>query len=149
MAAANIPFGPGELTIGEVGTEIDVSCLVNSMQLVPSKDQGDPKTKLCGDVVAGAVSYTWALSGNVDQDNAVAAGFAAFCYENRGTTQTFTFTPNTAAGASATGQLVVDPLTFGGEEFGEDMVSDIEFSVVGDPTITFGTGATMAASEAA
>jgi hypothetical protein len=147
MTTANIPLGPGTLKIGATGSELDVSCLVNNAKITPNKDQGDSKTKLCGDVSAGAVDYTFALTGNVDQDVAMADGLSALCWESAGTEQGFTFTPNTAAGASAVGTLVLDPLDFGGDEYGEDMTSDFEFTIVGKPTITWGTGITGASSE--
>lgn len=140
-----VKLGPGELTLGETGTELDASCQVNNLKIAPTKDQGDSKTKLCGTVVPGAVDYTFALTGNVDQDVATAAGLSALCWESAGTEVPFTFTPNTAAGATATGTVILDPLDFGGDEYGEDMTSDIEFAIVGKPTITWGTGTPPAA----
>jgi hypothetical protein len=50
----------------------------------------------------------------------------------------FTFTPNTAAGTTATGTLVLDPLDIGGDDSDVKMTSDFEWAVVGRPTVTFG-----------
>ena len=141
-------LGPGTLEIGTVGSEIDVSCLVNNAVIAADKDEGDATTKLCGDVRAGTVTYTYALSGNMDTDVADDAGFFALSQAEPGSQQTFTFTPNTAAGTSATGTLVIDPLDFGADESGADLTSDFEFTIVGRPTYTYpAAGVTAADSE--
>ena len=147
-------LGPGELTIGATGTEVDVSCLINNAVISMSKDEGDTTTKLCGTVVPGAVTYTYTLGGNVDHDITDPAGLFAMSQEQAGEQIAFTFTPSTEAGTSATGTLVIDPLDFGGDETGVVMASDFEFSLVGAPVYVYGTGAaatetTTAKSDAA
>ena len=138
-------LGPGELTIGATGSEIDVSCLINNATIVASKDQGDSTTKLCGTVKPGATTYTYALSGNIDTDVALATGFFALSQSAPGTEQAFSYTPNTdviapATGVTqATGTLVIDPLDFGGDTMGETMTSDFEFSIVGKPVYAYDT----------
>ena len=141
MTTSNQPLGPGTLTIGETGTPIDASCLVNNAKITVSKDQADSTTKLCGDVAAGSTTYTFSLTGNVDQDLATATGLHALSWNSAGTTQPFTFTPNTDVGATATGDLTIDPLEFGGDEMGADMTSDFEWLCTGKPVIVYGTGA--------
>ena len=142
MAAGDThKLGPGELTIGATGTEIDVSCLINNATISMSKDEGDSVTKLCGDVVPGTVTYTYALSGNVDTDISDPAGLFALSQSAPGTSQAFTFTPSTEAGTAAAGTLVIDPLDFGGDETGQTMTSDFEFTIVGKPTYTYATPA--------
>ena len=146
MAAGDtFPLGPGELTIGATATPIDISCLVNNAVIAAEKDQGDDQTKLCGTVKAGAVKYTYTLSGNLDTDVDDPAGFFALSQTAPGTELDYTFTPNTAAGTAAAGKLIVDPLDFGGDTTGETMTSDFEFSLVGKPTYTYGAGAATAA----
>ena len=140
MTASNIPLGPGTLTIGEVGTEIDASCLINNAKITWEKTQDDPKTKLCGDVSAGATTYTATLEGNVDQDLADATGLHHLSTSAKGTEVAFTYTPHTATGASATGTLTIDPLDFGGDEMGKDMTSDFAWVITGDPVYVYGTG---------
>lgn len=142
-------LGPGTLEIGATGTEIDVSCLVNNAVIAADKDQGDSTTKLCGTVKPGATTYAFTLSGNMDTDLADDAGFFALSQSAAGTEQSFTFTPNTEAGTSATGTLVIDPLDFGGDETGATMTSDFEFAIVGKPTYTFPAAAAVAASSSA
>jgi hypothetical protein len=140
-------LGPGTLEIGTTGTEIDISCLVNNATIAADKDEGDATTKLCGDVRAGSVAYTYALSGNMDTDVADAAGFFALTQSAPGTEQSFVFTPSTAAGTSAAGTLVIDPLDFGADESGADLTSDFEFTIVGQPVYTYPTGGGAAAFE--
>lgn len=136
-------LGPGELTIGATGTEIDISCLINNATIAATKDQGDSTTKLCGTVKPGATNYTYALSGNIDTDVALASGIFALSQSNPGTVQPFVFTPNSdftapaTAGTTATGTLVLDPLDFGGDTMGETMTSDFEFSLVGAPVYSY------------
>jgi len=139
-------LGPGTLTIGAIGTPIDVSCLVNNATLTSDKDEGDSTTKLCGDVKPGAVTYTYSLSGNTDTDIADPAGLFALSQAEPGSQQDFSFTPSTEAGTVATGTLVIDPLDFGGDTTGETMTSDFEFTLVGAPVYDFGGG--VAADEA-
>lgn len=130
-------LGPGTLTIGATGSEIDVSCLLNNAAVEPSKTSTDPTTKLCGLVRAGTVSYTYQLTGNVDVDAGNAAGLFALTWSAPGSVQPFTFTPSTALGTSVAGTLVVDPLRLGADEFGADLTSDIAFDVVGQPVVTY------------
>lgn len=134
-------FGPGTLQLGETGTPIDVSCLVNSMRIAMSKDQGDDTTKLCGTVKPGKITYTYALSGNIDIDPEDPAGVFVTSQSVPGTQVPFTYTPNTEEGTTATGTVIIDPLDFGGDEYGVDMTSDLEWAIVGKPTYTPGGGA--------
>lgn len=130
-------FGPGTLQIGEVGSEIDVSCFVNSMRITASKDESDSTTKLCGTVKPGKITYTYSLTGNLDIDSEDPDGFFALSQAAPGTQVPFTFTPNTPTETTASGTVVIDPLDFGADEYGDDMTSDIEFTIVGAPTYEF------------
>jgi hypothetical protein len=132
-------LGPGTLTIGVTGTEIDVSCLLNNASLTSEKDEQDSTTKLCGDVRAGSVTYKYTLGGNVDTDIGDASGLFALSQSAPGSEQTFEFTPSTALGTMAAGTLIIDPLDFGADEMGADLTSDFEFTVVGSPDWTYAT----------
>lgn len=137
----SIVLGPGTLEIGAVGSEIDVSCLVNGARVTPTKTEGDATQKLCGSKSPGAITYTAKLTGNLDVDvDDGAAGLFALSWASPGTQQAFTFTPNTADGTAATGTLVIDPLDFGADAYGDTLTSDFEFTIVGDVTFTYGTG---------
>jgi hypothetical protein len=132
-------FGPGELKIGATGSEIDASCSVNSLRIAATADRGDSKTMLCGTVKAGSVRYDYEMTGNLDLDlESGAASLFALSQENPGSTQDFTFTPNTDGGTSAVGQLILDPLDFGADEYGSIMNSDVTWTLVGAPTYTYG-----------
>ena len=132
-------FGPGVLKIGDTGSEIDVSCLVNNLQITASPDRGDSKTMLCGTVKAGAVRYDYEMSGNLDLDlDDGATSLFALSQESPGSTQAFIFTPNTAGETTAAGELILDPLAFGsGDGYGERMNSDVTWTIVGSPTYTY------------
>jgi hypothetical protein len=130
-------FGPGTLTIGETGTSVDCSCLVNSMQITTNVDEGDDSTKLCGTVVPGTRTYTYTLTGNVDTDEeAGAAGLFALSQDADGTT--------------ASGKVIINPLDFGSDgAYGDVMASDLEWKLVGKPEYVYGTGgAVLEADEA-
>lgn len=132
-----IPLGPGTLKIGATGTEIDVSCQINNAKVAASKNQDDDRTMLCGDVKPGKVTYTYALSGNMDTDVDNDAGIFALSQASPGSQQAFTFVPNTEVGTEAAGTLIIDPLDFGADESGAPLQSDFEFSLVGQPTYTY------------
>ena len=139
-------FGPGTLTIGEVGSPIDVSCQIISCQIEWDKDKDDDQVVLCGDTVAGATTYTATLTGEMFQDVADAAGILFYSWANKGATVPFTFTPNTAEGTSAAGDVVLDPLTFGSDEPKANMTSDFTWDCVGEPVLTAGTPLAMSAA---
>lgn len=138
-------LGPGTLKIGAIGSEIDISCNVNGARVTADKTEGDSTTKLCGSKVPGSVTYDAKLTGNIDIDSADgAASFFALTWVEPGTEQPFTFTPNTEEGTSAAGTLVIDPLDFGADKYGDTLTADFEFSVTGTVTYTFTAGgATM------
>lgn len=129
-------LGPGTLTIGATGTEVDASCLINNAKITNEKDQADSTTKLCGDVVTGAVTYTYALEGNTDIDPADPDGLFMLCHNNAGQEFPFTFVPNTADGTTAAGVIVLDPLAFGADNYGDDLTSDFSFALKDKPTYT-------------
>src|SRR6478609_682122 len=143
-------FGPGTLKIGETGTEIDVSCQVNNLVLTQAPNRGDSKGMLCGTTKAGSVTYDKTLEGNLDLDlDAGADGLFYLSQQYPGSEQTFTFTPNTAGGDTATGTLILDPMDFGSTEgYGALMGSDVSW-IVTDVTITPGSGGGAAAATGA
>ena len=129
-------FGPGTLKIGEVGEEIDVSCLVNNATLSASPNTSDPTTKLCGTQKPGATTYTCTLAGNMDIDPDDPDGIFCLSWASPGEELPFVFIPNSEDGTSASGMLTLVPLDFGsGDQFGADMTADFEFQVLWKPTI--------------
>jgi len=143
-------LGPGTLKIGETGTELDISCLVNNVSIVPDISEGDSKTMLCGTTKRAADTITWAIEGNVDVDAGLAAGFFAQTWKNIGTVQSFTFTPSAEVGTTVTGQLKLAPLELGADNYGDFLNSDFSFGLENfDPAtaVVYGDeGAPLAAS---
>jgi len=139
-------FGPGTLKIGATGTEIDVSCLVNSCTITADKNEGDSTTKLCGTTKPGAITYSFHMDGNIDIDSALSGGLFALSQEEAGSEQAFEYVPNDeitaplTAATKAAGTLILDPLDFGGDTAGEYMASDFSFTIVDKPAYTYGDG---------
>lgn len=133
MPAQTESLGPGELTFGAVGGEIDFSCQLTAATLTPSVDQDDDTPVLCGDTVPGDRRYTFELEMSVLQDWR-AEGITAFSYENKGTAVEFQFSPDTDGGPLVTGTVMVDPMNLGGE-VAQRATADWTLSVVGDPVI--------------
>lgn len=132
-------FGPGTLKFGDVATPIDASCLVNSLRITMSKDEGDSTTKLCGTVKPGKITYTYSMSGNLDTDADDGSGLFALSQAEPGSQVPFEFTPNTEGETKAEGVVIIDPMDFGADEFGDTLASDIEWTLVGAPTYTYPT----------
>lgn len=131
-------FGPGVLTIGATGSEIEASCLVNSARITMTKDQSDSVTKLCGTVRPGSTSYSYQFTGNVDIDpERGAAGLFALSQDAAGTEQPFTFTPDSNIEATATGKLIIDPLDFGADAYGDALTSDFTWSLTDKPAYSY------------
>ena len=134
-------FGPGTLTIGSVGSEVDCSCLVNSFTISADKTEADSRTMLCGTVKPGAITYQYKAAGNLDIDTEDPSGIFFLSQTSPGSEQSFVYTPSTADGTTATGILILDPMAFGEETYGADLNSDVEWTVVGKPEYAPGGGA--------
>jgi hypothetical protein len=146
------PLGPGTLTIGEVGSEVDLSAQIITCQIEWDKDKDDDITVLNGEVAAGAIKYTATITGEMFQDISDPAGIVMQSWGAlKGMQVPFEFTPNTAAATTAVGELIVDPVTFGGDEAEANMTADFEWDIVGEPTLspTIPATATSEGSEAA
>jgi hypothetical protein len=135
MPAKVVKLGPGTVSIGEVGTAVDFSCQVTAAHVDWSVDADDPVQVLCGESVPGARSYSSVFAGTLFQDIGDDAGIVAFSWANKGATLPFVFEPSTAEGKSVSGELIVDPLSVGGDEAGANMTSDFEYAIVGDPVL--------------
>lgn len=137
MTVKTTKLGPGTLTVTIAGapTPIDFSCQVSKAKVTPGKDKDDDVVMLCGDTKAGATTYKAALEVTVDQDLEDPAGFVYASWDHRGELGEVVFTPNTAAGGTVTGTVVIDPVTVGGETGGDDMTSDFAWDFVGFPDL--------------
>ncbi len=136
MTATVSKFGPGTLSIGEVGSEIDISCQIVNCQVTWDNSKDDDVVVLCGDTVAGAKTYTAKLAGNLFQDQSDPAGIVQFSWDNKGTEAPFVFVPNEADAISVTGTVTIDPIDVGsGDGNGANMASDFEWDCVGEPVL--------------
>ena len=135
MPAKVQKLGPGELMLGPDLDQLDMSCQITNALLTPNKDTEDPTPVLCGDVIPGASTYNWQLSGTALVD-VTAGGIVQWTWEHENTVVAFRFVPNSSVGTAFEGQVVVDPLAVGGDS-GQNMSQDFEWSCVGRPTPTF------------
>lgn len=125
-------LGPGDLSVGETGSTIDLSVRCRSAKIVPSVDTEDDVPLLSGDVEAGDRTYTFTLEATLTQDDLVDGSVTRFTWDNMGAQLPFTFTPY--GGESVTGVLIVDPMGIGGD-VGVKNTEDISWGIVGTPTI--------------
>lgn len=135
----SVVLGPGTLTIGATGAEIDVSCDLDNAVITMSKTTGTETTKLCGTVRPGATTYAYVLNGTIGQDLDLGAdGLFGLSQAAPGSEQPYEYTPNTEAAVVAAGTLILDPLDFGSTgAYGEEMKSGFSFALVGQPTYTY------------
>lgn len=137
MVAHISKFGPGTLKIGEVGTEVDVSCQIEYASVQWDKSKDDDVTVLCGDVVPGATTRTATLSGHIFQDTSQPTGIVQQSWGAlKGQTVPFVFIPNTVDDVQVKGDVTVEPITVGSGEAGANMASDFEWDIVGEPTLS-------------
>lgn len=145
MAIKTYSLGPGTLTLGAGPTEFNAqvrSCTLKASENVTTTDD---IPVLSGEVIEGAdtAEFDWTLEGTFLQD-IDAGGINAFAFANRGVPVAFDFTPNTAAGAAASGQVMPVPLDFGGDvqlqkdQAGNPPTSDFTWRLKGDPAMTWG-----------
>lgn len=142
MPAANVvKLGPGTLTVGATGSEVDFSCQVTAATVQADVNADDPTIVLCGDSVPGARTYDFHITGTLYEDLALADGIVYYSWAHKGESLPFTFTPvEELVGMSVAGTLIIDPLDVGGDEAGANMTSDFDWSIVGEPVITPPTG---------
>lgn len=130
-------LGPGTLTIGQVGSPLDMSCQLTNVTITSEADAEDSEPTLCGGVLAGDRTYAWTLTGNVAQD-IEKDGVVDWTWKNKGREVPFSFTPlNEIATTKVTGNVIVDPISLGGD-VGKRGMSEFEWAIVGDPTLAIG-----------
>lgn len=149
MSVNVVRFGPGTLMLGAApGT--DFSCQVQSLGVNVDKDEGDAITVLCGDTVPGSLEYTYTLAGTLLQD-LVTGGISEYSWAHAGEAVEFEYVPATGVtGQSVSGEVTIDPMSIGTSdgEYGDVLTADIEWTCVGKPDVTWGTGGAAATAGA-
>jgi len=114
MAVKSHQLGPGQLSIGAVGSTQEFGTAVRSATLTPEADDGDVITVLTGDELADAGDETWTLEGSVlqsyDKDSLI-----LWCNQNTGKELDFTFIPRKGEALKATGKVLVRSIAMGGD----------------------------------
>jgi hypothetical protein len=126
-------MGPGTLSIGSIGSPLDLTAQVTACKVTPSVNKEDPTPTLSGETLAGDRTTTWKLGATLVQDLST-AGMFDYTWGNAGDEVPFTFTPSTAAGRTVTGNVIVDPLELGGD-VGKKNTTELDWDIVGDPVL--------------
>lgn len=136
MAVESHALGPGQLSIGEVGSLRQFGAAIKSATLTPSVEEGETIYVLSGEETTDEGKETWVLEGNVlqayDLDSLI-----VWCAENTGEQLPFSYRARSDKPLTATGTLVVRSIAYGGEVKKRNE-SSFSFKVVGKPT--FATG---------
>lgn len=127
-----VQFGPGSLSIGAAGGEVDYSFLVNGATLTTTVDTADPVTKLSGQKYPGLMTLSGEFAANIDVDPGNVDGLFQLSSEHAGTIQAFRFVPNAAANLEARGNLQITPVPFGAAAFGDDLAGDVTWVTFGN-----------------
>jgi hypothetical protein len=134
MPVETVKVGPGTISVGDVGSEVDFSAQVLSAVVSWSKDKEDDRKVLTGETVVGATKRSATISVTVLQDLANAAGLVRFSWESKGEEHDFRYVPNTVADVEITGTVTVEPVDVGGE-VDSDAESEFEWDFVGEPVL--------------
>ncbi|NNG20303.1 hypothetical protein HJ590_12110 [Naumannella sp. ID2617S] len=135
-----IKHGPGVLTIGDAAMAKAIAPRVASVTLKTKTDADDDTVTLSGDVVAGDVTETHTLEGNMFGDWGETDSFQEFCFEHRGEVLPFVYQPLGPTKKGIEGDVQIASVEIGGEA-GKTMKPDFEFKVL-DPKIKPATPAT-------
>lgn len=140
MTINTTDLGPGTLVLGTGALAVESqlsACTVNPSENV---DEQEGTRVLSGETTAASSTetFTYTLEGTFLQDlSAVeSASVVAWSWANKGTEQSVTFIPSTAAGVTVTGTIKPVPLAIGGDEAGSRMDSDFTWRFVGEPTLS-------------
>jgi hypothetical protein len=127
-----VTLGDGDVTItvGTGGTAKSFACeFLNARVLHEYNDVGDARTMLCGQKRAAGKTRLDGFGGEVEND-LTEDGLYSFLLANDMQLGTVEFTPNTADGAKwvITGVTLTLPEEIGGEEYGAEIKSEVEWT---------------------
>mgnify|MGYP007017177171 CR=1 FL=1 len=132
MAIQQYTVGPGKLTFSSPSGSFESQ--VTAARVTVNSKRADDLKVLSGESIPGDSDYDFTLEGSCLQD-LKKSGFVDYTWTNMGKTASFTYTPNNSLGATVTGQVVIDPISVGGN-VGERATSDFAFPCVGRPKFT-------------
>lgn len=135
MAISYYTVGPGKLTFSTPSGSFESQ--ITAARLTTSSNRTDDLKVLSGESIPGESNYKFNLEGSCLQD-LKKSGLVDFTWTNMGKTANFTYTPSNAISATVTGQVVIDPISIGGN-VGERATSDFSFACVGTPKFTAGS----------
>lgn len=135
MTVYQTELGPGVLDLGAAGTLTSFASQVTKCALVPKHDEEDDIPVLSGEVVAGDLTTSWTLEGELLQDFGTAKSLSEWTMTNNGKTFPFTFTPKKTGSKKVTGNVQVRATQIGGDVKKRNR-ADFTFKVIGDPVIT-------------
>lgn len=134
--ASPVYLGPGTLELGTVPGNDFAGEVLGASVTHDYEDVGDSRTMLDGTPRSASKQRKDGLSISVEND-LTAAGLYAYLETNDLTEVPFTFTPNTAAGATWAGTVVATlPADVGADEYGTPIVSEATLEGVGTFTFT-------------
>ncbi|NHB85210.1 hypothetical protein G7085_12830 [Tessaracoccus sp. HDW20] len=114
MTISSHKLGPGQLSIGAIGSLKEFGVALTKGQLTPEADDGETITVLSGEELIEEGEETWTLEGSVFQSYD-ADSLILWCNENSGQTLPFTFKPATAQALEAAGKVLVRSIAIGGD----------------------------------
>lgn len=124
-------LGPGQLTIGETGTQREWGGQTSKTVLTSETNSEDSIPVLDGSNIDGEDTTTYSLTGTVFQDYD-AESLVVWTHENKGKTLPFVFEPITG-GISISGLVKIRPLDIGGDVKKKN-TSDFDWPLLGEPT---------------
>lgn len=134
MAIKSVTVGPGDLTFATDSQTF--ASQITSARVTVGVNRGDELKVLSGESIPAEATYTYELEATALQDLS-ANGIVDWSWKQAGKIASFVYTPNKANAATIKGNVVVDPISVGGE-VGERATSDFTFPIVGTPTFTPG-----------
>lgn len=130
-------LGPGLLTIGELGSTLDLSAQLTAVSVTWENSEDEPLHVLSGEALPGDDNFTATLAGTVVQD-LTEDGVIDWTWKNKGTVVPVTFTPSSGA-AQVVGNVKVNPIDLGGDVNVRN-TSDISWPFIGEPVYTPNAG---------
>lgn len=126
-------LGPGTLTVGETGTDIDLSAQVTQVTVTWENNEEEAVPVLSGEMIPGDDSFTATLEATLFQDM-TEDGIIDWSWSNRGKIVPVEFQPTTGT-AKVTGTIKVMPVALGGEMRRKN-TSDVSWPFVDEPSFT-------------